>query len=270
MEHQPTTAPREPLVFRAGGILFGVITHLWFLATVWYLFPFLSSTPGTSSEHALWIDACLTLQFAISHSLYLSPPARVWLGRWLNRSFYGCSFCLLTCASLSLVMWQWRTVPVVIWQMSGIWAVMMWAGYVGCWIGLFYSLALSGMGYQTGLTDLLHWYKRRPLPRRTFTPRGAYFVLRHPVYLSVLGLLWFTPTMTLDHALMTGIWSAYIFIGSWLKDRRLAYYLGDSYHDYAAQVPGYPGMLFGPLARWRRLEGTKMSTGDGDPQPASV
>ena len=63
--------------------------------------------------------------------------------------------------------------------------------------------------------------------------------------------MWFTPTTTLDHALLTAIWSVYIFLGSWLKDRRLAYYLGDAYRVYATRVPGYPGMIVGPLARWQ-------------------
>jgi hypothetical protein len=70
------------------------------------------------------------------------------------------------------------------------------------------------------------------------------------VYLSFLGLIWFTPRMTLDHALLTAIWTAYVFVGSVLKDRRLEFYLQDEYRQYAARVPGYPGMFLGPLARW--------------------
>ena len=55
--------------------------------------------------------------------------------------------------------------------------------------------------------------------------------------------------MTADHAMLTGIWSGYIFLGSWLKDERLHFYVGRSYRLYQAAVPGYPGMPLGPLAR---------------------
>ncbi|MDB5384444.1 MAG: hypothetical protein JWM11_90 [Planctomycetaceae bacterium] len=244
--------PRERLVVRVAGILFGVATHLFFAVTVWYLYPFLVATPGIPSANALWIDSCLALQFAVTHSLWLWPPVRQRLGRWISRSFYGCFFCLMTCFSLGLTIWQWRSSSIVIWHTSGILSLAMQLGFIGSWIGLFYSLALTGIGYQTGLTEWLYWVRRRTLPRRTFVPRGAYFILRHPVYLSFLGLIWFTPTMSLDHALLTGIWTVYIFIGSWLKDRRLAFYLGESYREYAAEVPGYPGMLYGPLALWSR------------------
>ncbi len=242
--------PSETPVARFAGILYGMATQLIFALTAWRVFHFLSRTPGVPSEHALFIDSLLALQFAVSHSFFLWPPVRRRLGRWISRSFYGCSFSLMTCLSLSLVIWQWRTVPVIVWQTSTYIATAVWLGYIGSWIGLFYSVALTGPGYQSGFTEWFHWVRRRPLAPRTFTPRGAYFVLRHPVYLSFLGLIWFTPTMTLDRALLTGVWTIYIYLGSWLKDRRLAFYLGDSYREYASRVSGYPGMLLGPLARW--------------------
>jgi protein-S-isoprenylcysteine O-methyltransferase Ste14 len=233
------------------GILLGVTIHLFFAVTVWNVYHFFWRTTGRPSDNAILIDTLLGLQFGVSHSLFLCPPMRKLLGRWISRSFYGCCFCLITCLSLGLAIWQWRTIPGVVWQATGIFSWMFWVAFIASWVGLFYSLSLVGLGYQTGFTEWSHWVRRHPLPPRTFKPRGAYFILRHPVYLSFLGLLWFTPSMTADRALLTGIWTAYIYIGSWLKDLRLAHYLGDDYRDYCARVPGYPGMLFGPLARWR-------------------
>ncbi|MEI7781782.1 MAG: hypothetical protein WCJ18_07640, partial [Planctomycetota bacterium] len=43
----------------------------------------------------------------------------------------------------------------------------------------------------------------------------------------------------------------YIFVGSALKDGRLVHFMGDTYRDYQARVPGYPGVGFGPLGRVR-------------------
>ncbi len=75
--------------------------------------------------------------------------------------------------------------------------------------------------------------------------------LSSPVYLSFLGLVWFTPQMSLDHAVLTAVWTIYIFYGSMLKDRRLVHYLGNVYRHYAADVPGYPLVTAGPLGRWK-------------------
>jgi protein-S-isoprenylcysteine O-methyltransferase Ste14 len=144
----------------------------------------------------------------------------------------------------------WRAAQFVVWEANGWIRFGVQACFYLSWVALFLSLRISGFGYQTGWTQWLYWLRRQPLPRRPLSERGPYRWLRHPAYLSFLGLIWFTPRMTADHAVLTAIWTAYVFIGSTLKDRRLLFYLGDSYREYARRVPGYPGMLFGPLAKW--------------------
>ena len=109
----------------------------------------------------------------------------------------------------------------------------------------------TGLGYQTGYTPWWSWVKGRRPPRRVFEPRGLYRVLRHPVYLSFLGLVWITPAMTLDRAVLTAVWTAYIFLGSYWKDRRLLHYIGEPYRRYQATVAGYPFIPAGPLATAR-------------------
>jgi methanethiol S-methyltransferase len=246
---------------RSAGFAVGIATHLLFAVTVWRLFAFLSRPTGPTSAWAIGIDAALTLQFAVLHSLLLAPPVKKFLSPWISRSFYGCFYCVATCLCLLLTFWQWRTFGPTLWSLDGISARVVQAGFLGSWGALLYSLSLTGLGYQTGLTEWLHWVRRQPLPRREFHPRGVYRCLRHPVYLSFLGLLWFAPTMTADHALLTGVWTIYIFLGSWLKDLRLAFYLGDGYRHYAERVPGYPFVPLGPLARLRR------SATDAEPAP---
>jgi len=235
---------------RVAGIGLGLFTHALFLVTVWYLFWFLKGPGRTSEGGVWWWDSLLAMQFAVVHSLLLLPATRQRLGRWIASEFYGLFYCVATCAGLLVLFAGWRTSPVVIWELQdGAATAVTWAFYAS-WAALVYSLSLTGLGYQTGLTPWLYWLRGRPVPRREFRPRGAYHLLRHPVYLSFLGLVWFTPTMTLDHAVLTGIWTAYIFLGSHLKDRRLVYYLGDTYRRYQTRVAGYP-FFFGPLGKLR-------------------
>ena len=125
----------------------------------------------------------------------------------------------------------------------------MGIAFAATWIALFHSLALNGLGYQTGLKPWWCWVRRRRLPPRKFREAGAFRVMRHPVYLSFLGLIWFTPTVTLDRAVLIALWTGYVFVGSWLKDRRLTFFMGAAYREYQSRVPGYPGMLAGPLGR---------------------
>ncbi len=221
------------------GITFGVLTHLLFAVTVWQLFWFLQGS-AHHQRGGLSIDLVLAAQFAAIHSLLLTPDVRSRLERWISSAFYGLFFCTITCLSLD---------SVVVWRATGLAALAVEGAFGASWLALFYSLHLSGLGYQTGWTPWRSWLRGEPAPRRRFQPRSAYLLMRHPVYLSFLGLIWFVPTVTLDRALLIAVWTVYVFVGSYLKDRRLQYYLGPMYREYQARVPGYPGMIAGPLAR---------------------
>jgi len=244
---------------RAAGILVGVGTHVLFAVTVWYLFWFLKGVParaerwgGMGIGAALVIDTLLATSFALPHSLLLFPAVRGRIiGAGVPSPFYGCLFCSATCLSLLVTILAWQPVDTVAWRWPApLDAVVAWA-FLASWVGLFASLHLTGLGWQTGWTPWWHWLRRLPVPRRAFVERGAYRYLRHPVYLAFLGLVWFVPVVTFDRVVLIASWTTYIFIGSVLKDRRLVRFLGEEYRAYEARVPGYPGIPFGPLARRR-------------------
>lgn len=249
----PTPVPRTVSGRRLAGFAFGIGTQALFAVTVVGLFSFLRYGVAASEKPWLLTDTLLALQFAIPHSILLHPTARRWMRPVISPEFHGAFFCICTCFSLMLMFGFWRGSDRVIWDLSGPAAHAALAGFFLSWAALLYSISLTGLGFQTGWNQWLHWYRSEKMPRREFVPRGAYRRLRHPVYLSFLGLIWFTPTMTWDHAVLTGLWTVYIMVGSVLKDQRLLFYLGDSYASYMQKVPGYPMMVTGPLAR-RRID----------------
>ena len=126
---------------------------------------------------------------------------------------------------------------------------------------LLYSISLTGLGWQTGLTPWLCYIRRVPTPRRKFVTGNLYGVLRHPIYLGFLGLIWMTPRMTSDYLLRAGIWGVYVFVGSVLKDRRLTFYIGERYRAYMTAVRGYPLVLWG-MPNWKR-SATSRATAQG-------
>ena len=246
------TVTAAPLTWRRlAGVGFGVGTQALFVLTVVFLFSFLRHGISRPASGWLWTDLLLAVQFAVPHSVLLHPRFREFFRRLFPGEMHGAFFCVCTCLGLLLIFRFWKSTDQVLWDLTGLPAGLMLAGFYGSWLALLYSISLTGLGYQTGWTQWLHWYRGQRMPRRAFQSAGPYQLLRHPVYLSFLGLIWFTPVMTLDHAVLTGVWTVYIFSGSVLKDRRLLHYLGQSYADYMLRVPGYPGMPAGPLARRR-------------------
>jgi protein-S-isoprenylcysteine O-methyltransferase Ste14 len=242
---------------RAFWILFGVATHALFAWTVCRLFPFLKGRDPIAgpfsaqmfSGGAMLVNASLALQFAVIHSWLLLPRTRERLTRYLPSALYGCVFCVLTCLSLLITIEAWQHSPVVLWQLGGYGRLVVRVGFLLSWVALFYSLSLTGVGYQTGWTPWWAWVRGRSLKRGWPEPSGAYRLFRHPIYASFLGLVWLTPTMSLDRAMLVALWTVYIFVGSHLKDRRLVHYVGQAYQRYQARVPGYPFVQFGPLGK---------------------
>lgn len=247
-EYSPKTAT-EFSIRRLAGFAFGIGTQALFAVTVVGLFSFLRYGAARFSGSWMLIDCLLALQFAIPHSLLLHPKTRSALKRWVPTEFYGAFFCVCTCLSLWLIFAFWRSTTLMLWDLDGIASGLIVSCFLFSWASMLYSIHLTGLGFQTGWTQWMHWYQHRKMPRRDFVPRGAYRFFRHPVYLSFLGLIWFTPTMTLDHAVLTGIWTVYIGVGSVLKDRRIAFYLGEPYLNYMQKVSGYPFVSFGPLGK---------------------
>lgn len=231
------------------GITIGILIHAVFAVMVWDLYWFLKGGLVAGSPAVLWIDFLLALQFVVVHSLLLYPAVRERLSEWISPAFYGLFFCVSTIIGLWLAMIFWQPSSVVWWKFTGAARVSIDACWFGSWALLFYSFFLNGIGYQTGFTPWWYWIRGRPIPPRPFNPQGVFRIMRHPAYLSFLGLVWFTPVMTTDRAILTAVWTVYVFVGSYLKDHRLAGYLGEPYRRYMADVPGYPGIFLGPLGR---------------------
>ncbi len=257
MDASLPSRPFRSAAQRTLGICYGFGNQILFLFTVWYLFWFLrdGAIVGQStllkSDGWLLRDCGLALLFAFSHSVMLVPKSRRVLTRLIPAPFYDSTFCVVTCVSLMTLFFCWTQSQTVIWAAGGWLASCIRFLFYISWVALLYSLALTGLGYQNGWTPFYYWLRREQAPRREFRPLGAYKLIRHPVYMSFLGLIWFTPRMTLDHAALTFVWTAYIFYGSVLKDRRLEFFVGKAYIDYQRRVPGFPLVFAGPLGRRR-------------------
>lgn len=232
------------------GIVFGIGTQLLFLFTVVYLFLFLRYGSQHSSAGWWWIDFALAIGFAIPHSVLLIPAVQKKMKSYVPAGLLGCIHCVTTCLTLLVMFRLWGKSDIEIWHTSGWMEWIVLTGFYGSWVALFYSLYLTGLGYQTGLTQWWYWAIRRKPPVRQFVTKGAFRIMRHPVYMSFLGLIWFTPVMTLDHAVLTMVWTLYIYAGSYFKDRRLIRFIGRDYIEYGKKVSGLPGISFGSLRRF--------------------
>lgn len=251
-------------------IVFGGAAQVLFFYTVYRLFMFLYAGSGDllgiepprvtamargdeSGEgvvgHPVAVDVLLLAQFGLAHSAVLHTTVRRKIERLVPKELYGSFFSVIASGTLLLTATFWRALPGVVYETQGVLAWLLLAAFLASWGALFYSINLTGLGFQTGFTSWCAYLRGRAVPRWPFVTTGAYRFLRHPIYLGFLLLLWCTPRMTTDHLLMASVWTVYIYVGSVLKDRRMLSILGDRYSSYMARVPGYPFVPWGPLAR---------------------
>jgi methanethiol S-methyltransferase len=126
----------------------------------------------------------------------------------------------------------------VFWQFEGTAAVIALIVQIGGFIGLVISLIAIDLGQFTGLSQLRAYINGQPLPLPTepLQIKGAYALVRHPLYLFSLMFLWAAQTMTEAYFVLTIAATLYFTLGSLLEERRMVRLFGQPYIDYRKQV----------------------------------
>jgi protein-S-isoprenylcysteine O-methyltransferase Ste14 len=160
----------------------------------------------------------------------------------IERSF----FVLLASLALDLLFWQWRPLPMVVWQITTpVGMAVMWALFVAGWFTVLVSTFLISHLELFGLRQAMAEWSRRGMPRSVFRTPGLYRLIRHPIYLGFMLAFWSAPTMSIGHLLFALVTSACILVGIRLEERDLVGLFGDRYTDYRARV----GMLVPKVRR---------------------
>jgi methanethiol S-methyltransferase len=147
---------------------------------------------------------------------------------------------LASSLALILLFWQWRPLPLRIWQVEG--ETARWALYglsaIG-WLLVLSSTFLINHFDLFGLRQVWrHAHGWPGDPDAPFVTRAFYRIVRHPIMLGFLVAFWATPTMSLGHLLFALMTTGYILVAvKFLEERDLVAQYGDTYRDYQRRVP---------------------------------
>jgi protein-S-isoprenylcysteine O-methyltransferase Ste14 len=227
--------PRAPLLAWLGGAVF--VASLGFF--VWTFFDRFGRVPADGPR--VWpvlVDLALFGGFALHHSVLARSGAKRWLMRrvpaHLERSLYVWVASLLFVAVCAL----WRDVPGAAYRHAGLWAVPHWIAVgLGAWLIM----------RSTGVIDPLDLAGIRQASRAQTPPGfrvvGPYHLVRHPIYLGWLLLVFGVPHMTATRLAFAAISSAYLVVAIPFEERSLIETFGDEYRRYQQ------------LVRWRLIPG---------------
>ena len=234
------------------GFIYSVASYVGFLATFVYLTWFsagvgvpktVDSGPVSSLGVAVIVDLGLVLLFGLQHSLMARTGFKRALTRVVPAHLERATYVLASWLILALLMWQWRALPVPLWQVENpSVAAALWAFNAVGWLGVPATSLMIDHFDLFGLKPAFNGWRHASLQRKGFVTPLLYKYVRHPMMTSVLIGLWVTPHMTLGHLLLSLGMSAYVVIGVHFEERSLVRELGQPYVDYQTSTPKFvPG-----------------------------
>lgn len=231
---------------RISVLIVGVTIYLIFLLTNLYAIGFVgnlfvpkgiddgvASAPAT----AILIDMTLIAIFGVQHSLMARPAFKARWTQWIPDTLERSTFVLSASLALALLFWQWRPIPVYVWNFQGgvmnlVLNILFWLG----WLGVLLTSFLIDHFDLFGLRQVYLHFRGMDYIPVPFKKPALYNYVRHPMMVAFLIAFWATPQMSVGHIIFAAGMTAVILIGIAFEERDLLKNHGESYDEYRRQV----------------------------------
>ncbi len=227
-------------------LVYGVVSYLLFFLTFVYSIGFvgnlwvprsIDSEPTLPLGTALLVNLGLLAMFAVQHSGMARPAYKRWLTRHIPAAAERSTYVLFSTIAMAALMYFWAPLGGVIWAVeSDLATLALNALYLGSWVLLLYATFLIDHFDLFGLRQVWNTFRQQECRDLNFVTPALYRIVRHPIYVGWLGIFWFTPMMTVTHALLALGVTGYILVGIELEERDLER-AHPEYTQYKRKVP---------------------------------
>lgn len=231
-------------------VVYGLIAYVVFLASFLYAIGFIGNwmvpksidSPSISDPLAsLLVDALLLGLFAIQHSVMARPAFKAAWTKVVPKSIERSTYVLVSSLLLILIFWQWRSMIVIVWDVTANPLRMALQGlYWTGWLVVLLSTFMISHWDLFGLRQVFLHLQSKAYSPLAFQTSAFYKLVRHPLMLGFIIAFWATPTMSQGHLFFASGITVYILIALQLEERDLLDAIGGAYADYKKRVP----MLF--------------------------
>jgi methanethiol S-methyltransferase len=237
---------RSSPIARIASFLYGIIAYFVFFVTFLCAIGFVvgmvvpktidSGAAGPPMESAI-VNLLLMSLFAVQHSVMARRQFKEWWTQYVPKSVERSTYVLFSSLALALLLWQWRPIPTVVWQIDDPQIAMAVTGIslLGFLIVLTSTFLINHFEL-FGLHQVANNLTGRSMPAPRFRTPLYYKFVRHPLYLGFIIAFWAAPTMTIGHLLFAAVTTAYIIVGILLEERDLIDLFGDDYRRYRERV----------------------------------
>lgn len=212
-----------------GAVLFAVsLLHF-----AWRFFgPFGAPVPEAAAGPAVAANIALFTAFAMHHSVLARSGVKAALTRVIPPDIERATYVWVASLLFIVVCAAWQPVPGIYWNVTGgaAWALRA-LSLVGAWLTL----------HSAAMLDVFDLAGTRPFmasrPQATeLKAHGPYGLVRHPIYLAWLFLVWTPTTMTGTRLVFAAVSTFYLVVAIPFEERSLRHTLGPAYAAYAARV----------------------------------
>ena len=227
-------------------VLYGAIAYVIFFGSFLYAIAWVGdlAVPKTIDSGvaaafvpSLIVDALLLGVFAIQHSVMARPGFKAWWTKIVPEAIERSTYVLLSSLALILILWQWRPMPSLVWNISS--PALSAAILVVCglgWLTVLSSTFLINHFDLFGLRQVWAYASGRETPPSEFHTPLFYRVVRHPLYLGFMIAFWAAPKMSLGHLIFAAGTTGYILIAIQFEEHDLINVFGDTYRSYQKRV----------------------------------
>lgn len=208
---------------------------------------------GLDPGGILWLDGALSLLFFIQHSGMVRKSFRRRLAAFVPDEYHGAVYSAVSGIVLLTV--------IVLWQ-KGAPLFTARPGFIHGACRALFLLSLAGFLWGGLSLKSIFDIGNGPLQARprdarseevSFSVRGPYGLVRHPLYFFTILMIWSSPDLTTDRLLFNILWTVWVVAGALLEERDLVAEFGEAYREYQRQVP-----MFIPSVRRKRRHDSSM------------
>ena len=174
--------------------------------------------------------------FALHHSIMARTGAKRWIIRMVPPELERSVYVWIASVLFMAVCWLWQPLPGVVWHVQGPGIIL----YIAQAFGVALTIAAARI---VGIWELAGVKQPNPANAIEFKAEGPFGLVRHPIYLGWILMLFPTPVMTTSQLLFAAVSTMYLVIAIPWEEHLLLDTFGDKYRIYQQQM------------RWRLIPG---------------
>jgi len=230
MAHDSERKPLRLVIALGGGLVFAG-SLLYF--TWQYAFAFDAPAAGESWGLPTTINLLLFSAFAMHHSLFARSGFKDALTRVVPAALERTSYVWIASVMFIAVCALWQPVPGVVWRIEGAGGAVLRIIQLAAVVFTLAAARHLDILDLSGIRAALRLPSSRPMK---LDEHGPYGLVRHPIYLGWIFMVWPAPFMNGTRLAFAAISTIYLIVAIPFEERDLNRTFGEAYEHYADRV----------------------------------